>query len=234
MGPFGVRFVLLRPRSGGNVGAVARALKNFGHRDWAIVGPTEFDEAEARMMAVQAHDVLDAARRFDSLDEAVADCAWVVGTSSRARKGTRRLSPRGFSAEAAHVLARGQVALVFGEERSGLSNEELDRCHDVSCIPTDDAQPSVNLAQAALLYSYELSLARASEPEPPLLPLAATDRELQVLRTKLEAVLSDSGFLRHDPRPALRGLLDPLERARPTRDEIRLWTAAIASFQKRG
>jgi len=230
---FDVRFVLLQPRSGGNVGAVARALKNFGHRSWTLVGDAPFDPDHARMLAVQSEDVLEGAARAATLDEAVADCAWVVGTSSRRRPGTRRLSPRAFAEEAVSRLGEGHVALVFGEERSGLSNAELDRCHDVSCIDTDPAQPSVNLAQAVLLYAYELRLASAAPKPPASGPIAATDGDLRTLRDGLEKLLGAAGFLTHDPRPALGALLATLERARLSRDEAALWRAALYASAKR-
>jgi TrmH family RNA methyltransferase len=232
IGPHRVRFVLLHPRSGGNVGAVARALKNFGHRHAAIVGDEAFDADHARMMAVQSEEVLESMPRFATLDEAVADCAWVVGTSPRRRRGMRTLSIRAFAEEAASRLASGSVALVFGEERSGLSNEQLERCHDLSAIDTDPAQPSVNLAQAVLLYAYELRAATMGARPAETGPTAATDGELQGLRSGLEQLLGDAGFLTHDPRPALGGLLATLERARLTRDEARLWRAALASAVK--
>lgn len=228
----GVRFVLLRPKVAGNIGAAARALKNFGLRDWALVAPQAELDGEARMMAVQALDVLAEAKRPATLDEAVADCAWVVGTSSRHVRGMRHLRPRAFAQEAAERLATGNVALVFGEERTGLSNEELARCHDLSSIPTDDAQPSVNLAQSVLLYAYELRLALDAAPPPAKLPLGATDDEHRQVAQALEALLRAGGFVTHDPRHALRTLLDPLERARLTRDEARLWVAALRSVGK--
>ncbi|MFM2153268.1 MAG: hypothetical protein RL199_1703 [Pseudomonadota bacterium] len=227
-----VRFVLLNPRSGGNVGAVARALKNFGHRHAVIVGDDAFDADHARMMAVQSEDVLEAMPRFPSFDEAVADCAWVVGTSPRRRRGMRSLSVRAFAEEAMQRLSTGHVALVFGEERSGLSNEQLDRCHDLSAIDTDPAQPSVNLAQAVLLYAYDLRVAAALPRPAEAGPTAATDGELQGLRSGLEQLLGEAGFLTHDPRPALGGLVATLERARLTREEARLWRAALASAIK--
>ena len=228
-----LRFVLLNPREGGNVGSAARALKNFAHPDWAIVGAPELDREAAARMAVQAHDWLEAARTPPSLDDAVGDCAWVVGTSSRRRKGMRRLHPREFAVEAVQRMGQGGVALVFGEERSGLSNDELDRCHDVTCLPTDDAQPSVNLAQAIMLYAYELRLALDTAAPAPLLPRAATDAEMQLLSGSIEALLGDHGFLTHDPRPVLRTLLDPLQRSRLTQHEWRSWMAAIRSVHKR-
>jgi TrmH family RNA methyltransferase len=230
--PFHVRFVLLNPRSGGNVGAAARALKNFGQGHWTVVGDGAFDDDHARMMAVQSGDLLEGLRRCATLDEAVSDCAWVVGTSPRRRRGMRSLSARDFAAEAVQRLGTGHVALVFGEERSGLSNEELDRCHDLSAIDTDPAQPSVNLAQAVLLYAYELRLSRVGARPVECGPTAATDGELQGLRTGLEQLLGAAGFLTHDPRPAMTGLLATLERARLTRDEARLWRAALASASK--
>src|SRR6185295_14481168 len=120
-----VRFVLMRPRNGGNLGAAARALKNFGLSDWAWVAPSPaLDWSEARKRAVHAEDLLDAAVRRHSLADAVADCAWVVGTSSRAVPGRRRLSPRDAAEEALRRAASGTVAVVFGDERSGLTNAE--------------------------------------------------------------------------------------------------------------
>lgn len=183
-------------------------------------------------MAVQSVDVLESVRVTGSLDEAVTDCAWIVGTSSRRRRGVRRLSPREWAREASDRIGAGHVALVFGEERSGLSNELLDRCHDVSAIPTDESQPSVNLAQALLLYAYEARLALEHSTGSPRLPLAATDLEVRALTATLQGLLDECGFLRHDPRPALQGLTDTLTRGRLTRDEARLWTAALQSIRK--
>jgi TrmH family RNA methyltransferase len=227
-----VRFVLLRPRNGGNLGAAARALKNFGLSDWAWVAPSPALElAEARKLAVHADDVLDAAARRGSLAEAVADCAWVVGTSSRAVPGRRRLAPRDAAEEALKRAASGgAVAVVFGDERSGLTNAEVQRCHALSSVPTADAQPSINLAQAVLLYAYEVRLAALAAEPPPRAPRAepASDAELERLRDALADLLRRGGFLVHPGRHAVRDLMTPLVRASLSRKEARLWMAALS------
>jgi TrmH family RNA methyltransferase len=232
--PSTLRLVLLRPRVPENLGAVARAMKNFGLSDWVVVAPEANDEAAARRLAVQSEDRLAARKSANSLDEAVAGCAWVVGTSSRRPRGARRYSPREFAEEA--VARAAPVALVFGDERSGLTNEEIERCHALSSVPADESQPSLNLAQAVLLYAWEYRQAVLAREERPrgALPIAADDAELERLGALLRSVLKTSGFLQEEERHAIRDLLAPLRRSRLTRTEARLWTAALASVRKRG
>ena len=244
-----VRLVLLRPRIPENVGAVARAMKNLGFERWTLVDPYTRDLDAARRVAVHAEDLLDRARVAETLDEAVADCVWVVGTSSRGIKGKRRLTPEELAAEALSREGEGEVAIVFGDERSGLTNAEIDRCHDLSFIPAQPEQPSLNLAQAALVYLWELSegnlqsasslgtpsigQAAAGTPAPAPGKAAATDRELEVLEEALRAALRESGFLRGPERHAVRDLLATLRRSKLSRAEARLWIAALKGLKAR-
>ncbi|WP_164014894.1 RNA methyltransferase [Pyxidicoccus trucidator] len=232
-----VRFVLMRPRNAENLGAAARALKNCGLSDWVWVTPEVEDLGPARRLAVHAEDVLDAARRADTLEEAVADCVWVVGTSSRKVEGKRRLPPRAVGEELVSRAAQGTVAVVFGDERSGLTNAEVERCHDLSAVPTAPEQPSINLAQAVLLYAYEVRVATlaASAPPPAPLPVAATDAELAQVESALDTALGAGGFLVDEVpgRTALRDLFSPLRRSRLTRKEARLWLAALHTLRKK-
>ncbi|ABF92230.1 MULTISPECIES: RNA methyltransferase [Myxococcus] len=232
-----VRFVLMRPRNAENLGAAARALKNCGLSDWVWVRPEVEDLEPARRLAVHAGDVLDAARRADTLEEAVADCVWVVGTSSRKVEGKRRLPPRAVGEELVARAPQGPVALVFGDERSGLTNAEVERVHDLSAVPTAPEQPSINLAQAVLLYAYEVRVAmlEAAATPPGPLPAAATDAELAQVESTLESVLTTGGFLvdAQPGRTAVRDLFAPLRRSRLTRKEARLWLAALHSLRKR-
>jgi tRNA/rRNA methyltransferase len=209
-------------------------MKNFGLDDWAIAALGTHDFDAARRVAVHAEDLLERPRVVRTLAEAVADCAWVVGTSSRRVRGKRRLSPEEVAREALARAAEGCTALVFGDERSGLTKDEIDRCHDLSAIPTDDAQPSMNLAQAVVVYAWELRRAALAAPPPRASPAAATDAELVGIEDALRAALREAGFLAGPERHALRDLVATLRRARLTRREARLWLAALRTLGRRG
>jgi tRNA/rRNA methyltransferase len=227
-----VRLVLLRPRTPENLGAVARVMRNFALDDWAIASLGTHDFSAARRVAVHAEELLDRPRLVRTLDEAVADCAWVVGTTSRRVRGKRRLSPGEVAREALARAAEGRTAIVFGDERSGLTSEEVHRCHDLSAIPADAAQPSLNLAQAVLIYAWELARARADarDAAPRAAPRGATDAELGRVEDALRAALRARGFLAGPERHAVRDLAAALRRARLTRREARLWLAALRTL----
>lgn len=201
-----VRFVLVRPGSGGNIGAAARAMKNMGFASLHLVDPRPFDAAEARRLAHNATEVLEAARRWPSLAAAVADCRWVAGTTRRAGRRRRpTLAPRDL-ALAAHgeERARRPLALVFGPEEDGLASAELALCHDVVRIPAHPSQPSLNLAQAVLLVAYELRLARpevaASLAERRQRPEASA-AQLEQLYLHIEQALLAIQFVTADTAP---------------------------------
>jgi TrmH family RNA methyltransferase len=167
-----VRFVLVQPQTSGNVGSVARALKNLGFSRLSLVRP-QCDplDSQARMLAVDAADLLEGAVHHDDLDGALDGAQSVVGTSSRTGKYRRphyRLDR--FSAELAGLACAGELAIVFGREDSGLTDDELDRCTQLVHLPAVDVYPSLNLAQAVLLVAYEL---RRHELE--TLPAASLD-----------------------------------------------------------
>ncbi len=233
--PLPLRLVLLRPRVSENVGAVARAMKNFSLREWALVEPEVTDWEGARRMAVHAEELLDTAVRAPSLEAVISDCVWVVGTSSRHVEGKRRISPEELATEAVRRAAEGPVAIVFGDERSGMTNLEVQRCHALSSIPTSGEQPSVNLAQSALLYAYELQRARLSAVTRPPPPRArpASDSQLAGVQESLEGLLRRGGFLSQPERHGLRDLMAPLTRAELTAQEASLWNAALRAVGKR-
>ncbi len=225
-----LRIVLLRPRNPENLGAIARVMKNFGLDDWAIAELGTHDFAAMRRVAVHAEELLDRPRLVRTLDEAVADCTWVVGTSSRRVRGKRLLSPMEVTREAVARSAEGRTALVFGDERSGLTNAEVDRCHDLSVIPTEGDQPSLNLAQAVLVYAYELrralDLERGATRRGAGAP-GASDAELTRVEEALREALREGGFLRGPERHGVRDLMDALRRARLGRREAKLWETAL-------
>ncbi len=223
-----VRFVLVRTRMGGNLGAAARAMKVAGIRRLVLVKAQLKDREAAARMAVHAGDVLEGARRVDDLASALVGATWVVGTSMRAFPGQRSLPPRAVAAEARSVLAAGgEVALVFGDEESGLANDDLLACHDASRVPTAPEQPSLNLAAAVQVYAYELHLA-SLEPGSPEPRERAPEEELGATERALRQVLESSGFVDPDrPGHGVRELAHTLRRAGLTTAEAKLWQAAL-------
>lgn len=161
-----VRIVLVGSESAGNVGAVARAIKTMGLSElWLVQPACDPRAAEARFLAHNAEDVLENSRVVSTLDEALADTAFSVATSQRSRRAG---VPYYTAAEVAPLVVERavghRVALVFGRESSGLTNEELARCSALSTIPAATQVPSLNVAQAVMVYAYELYQA-AQQPQ---------------------------------------------------------------------
>jgi TrmH family RNA methyltransferase len=228
MGLERVRVVLVRPQHAGNVGAAARAMKNMGLERLVLVAPQRWNQAQATTMAVHAADLLTCLRQVESLTEAIADCGLVVGTSGRATATQLgALPPRALVPEIVAASAANDVALVFGPEDHGLSNDDLAHCQRVVSIPTADAYGSLNLAQAVLVCAYELRLAAApvggaTATAPTAVAghggggtrtLAASER-LELMYAKLETALRAIGFLHRDnATPMMRALRRTLGRA---------------------
>ncbi|HEY9036123.1 MAG TPA: tRNA (cytosine(32)/uridine(32)-2'-O)-methyltransferase TrmJ [Pseudomonadales bacterium] len=196
-----IRIVLVNTVHSGNIGGVARAMKNMGLRDLWLVSPQRFPDPEASWRAVAAADVLDNARVVSTVDEAIADCALVIGTSARERKIPWPIvEPRECAGAALDVTAHQQpVAILFGREDYGLNNEELQRCNVHVTIPTDEAYSSLNLAMAVQIISYELRMAALAREgiEHPMRwdqPLATSD-DLERLYAHFEATAIAVGFL---------------------------------------
>ncbi|HTP49729.1 MAG TPA: RNA methyltransferase [Anaeromyxobacteraceae bacterium] len=230
----GVRFVLVRPRVPENLGAAARALANFGFEDWALVRLGTHDFAKARRVAVHAEGLLDRPRIVGTLDEAVADCTWVVATTSRRVRGRRPLDPTELGRRLSVEGQRGRTALVFGDERDGLSADEIRRCDEISTIPTRGGQPSLNLAQAVAVYAFSLLEAAEGPRAVPADPPGASDGELGLLEESLREALRRGGFLVGPERHAVRELAGSVRRARLTKSEVRLWVAALRRLARPG
>lgn len=153
----GLRMVLCRTSHAGNIGGAARALKVMGLSDLALVTPREFPSPEATARATGAADLLDRARVVETLNEAVADCVWVVGFTARDRvEGAPVVDVEDAAAEALAWAPRGRVAFVFGNERTGLENTEIVTCNALARIPTGSAHSSLNLAAAVQVACYEV------------------------------------------------------------------------------
>ena len=158
--------VLHEPQDLVNIAHVVRGMKNFGVRDLRLVRPREYEAYRVEGIAHQTQDVLARVRTFDSLEEALADCVHIVGFTARGRTAKRNLQrPRDAAAEVL-ALAGGSVALLFGREDKGLSNDALDRCHRVVTIPSDPSYASLNLGHAVIIMLYELALAKGADERP--------------------------------------------------------------------
>lgn len=170
--------VLHEPQDLVNIAHVVRGMKNFGLRDLRLVNPGEYESYRVEGIAHQTQDVLSRVRTFKTLEEAIADCIHVVGFTARGRTAKRNLQrPREAAAEilAVDAGAPEPVALLFGREDKGLSNEALDRCHRIVTIPSDRSYPSLNLAHAVIIMLYELALARGAEAQPFKTPRRASE-----------------------------------------------------------
>jgi TrmH family RNA methyltransferase len=192
-----IRIVLVDPNHPGNIGAVARAMKNMGLRELHLVRPKFFPNPDATARASGADDILATARVHEEFEAAIADCGLVVGTSARQRHLPWDLvEPRECAERIARASRNGDVALVFGSERIGLTNVELARCNLLVTIPTDSEYSSLNLAMAVQVLAYELWLATRPEappPEPLDVPLASAE-EMARLYEHLEQVLEEIDF----------------------------------------
>jgi tRNA/rRNA methyltransferase/tRNA (cytidine32/uridine32-2'-O)-methyltransferase len=228
-----VRIILVGTTHPGNIGAVARAMKNMGLSDLVLVRPRHFPHEDATARASGAADILAATRVMETLDDALADCIFVAGASARSRTiGWPSLAPRECAARLCEENGRGPVAVVFGPEKSGLTNTDLDRCHTLLTIPTEPGFSSLNLAMAVQILTYELGLARHAGPAEPPGPEAppATGEEMEHFYRHLEAVMIARGFLDTDnPRHLMRRLRRLFLRARPDKNEINILRGFLAS-----
>ena len=220
-----IRVVLVEPSHPGNIGGAARALKTMGLGQLAVVNPKRFPDPQAEWRAAGAQDVLDATLVCSSVDEAIAECQWVVGTSTR----NRRIPWPVLSAEevAAQALSEGarDIAILFGRETSGLSNDELQKCHCHLQIPASPEYPSLNLAMAVQVVCYELfkhaggAEVVSQDWDRPL----ASAAQVEGLIEHLETVLVSSSFLdAGNPGQTMTRLRRLLTRLRPDVTEVQM------------
>jgi len=229
-----IRIILVGTTHPGNIGAVARAMKNMGLSDLKLVAPRFFPHDEANARASGAEDILHAASVVDSLEEAISDCTFIAGASARSRSiDWPGMAPRECAARLVKESAHNTVAAVFGPEKSGLTNEHLDLCNTLLNIPTNPDFSSLNLAMAVQILSYELRLAasqvpqRQQEPDSP----PATAAELEYFYEHLEQVLHSSGFLDPDkPRLLMRRLRRLFVKAEPDKNEINILRGILTAL----
>lgn len=226
------RIVLVRPHYAGNLGSTARVMRNFGLTDLVLVAPyASTNDLEARRLATHGLPVLDAARVVPDLGDAVSDCVLTLATSAL----TGGVVRRGMIGPPAEVMPqllaaadRGPVALVFGPEPHGLSNEEIARCHGLVHIPVDPDYPALNLAQAVTVCCYELRKAwsgrvNADRAEPPPGPIVAPHVDQERMFEHLREAFTAVGYLfGHRADSLMHAVRQLIGRAMPTPQEVKL------------
>ena len=228
------RVVLSHPSHPGNIGAVARAMKTMGFTDLVLVQPRHFPDPDATAMAAAAVDVLQAARVVDTLEAAIADCTLAVGFSARGRDLSH--PPIALRDLAPEILStRGSVALVFGNETSGLSNEELLRCQRLAHIPANPAYSSLNLAAAVQVACYELAATAGTHALPASGATdAATQEDVEGLISHLESAARESGYVDPgSPGRFIERMRRLLARSSLERSEVRVLRGMLAAFEKK-
>jgi TrmH family RNA methyltransferase len=240
-----IRFVLVATSHPGNIGACARAMKNMGLSDLALVAPARFPDPEASARAAGAEDLLAAARVHATLADAVADRAFVVATSARRRSlDWPTLTPRLLGERIAALPADARIAVVFGPERIGLSNEELALAGACVEIPAAPEYSSLNLGAAVAVLAYECRIAASARADglvdaaPPVdadASPAATHAELESYYARLEPALARSGFLDPaNPRHLMRRIRRLYARAAPDRDELNILQGMLNALTQHG
>lgn len=234
-----IRIVLSNTSHPGNIGAAARAMKTMELSRLYLVNPKKYPDAEATARASGADDLLAQATLCDDIDAAIAGCQLVIGASARSRRiPCPVIDPASCAQQAVAESAQGEVAILFGCERSGLSNAEIDRCQSLVQIPTNPVYGSLNLASAVQIIGYEILVAQrhaARSSVGPAMPehVPAAAEELQRYFEHLESVLVKLEFLDPDnPRKLMRRLRRLYNRARPDENEINILRGVLSATEQ--
>ena len=231
-----IHIVLVNTTHPGNIGAAARALKTMGLSHLSLVQPKFFPDPEATARASTAVDILESAQVYPSLDAAIADCSIIIGASARRRSvEVPILTPRETAEWIQQNYQHQRVALLFGRERDGLTNEEMDRCQRLVTIPANPEYSSLNIASAVQVLCYELRVASLNtqlvqevEEEP-----RATAKELADLYQHLEETLLDIKFLNpKGPSQVFRKLQRMFQRNNLSSLEVRMLRGILKHMQE--
>lgn len=231
-----IRVVLVGTTHTGNMGSVARAMKTMGLSQLCLVAPKELPDGQAYALSAGASDILAKAKVYDTLVEAVADCSLVIGSSARSRTlSWPMLEPRECGELSIKEAATHPVALVFGRESSGLSNDELQLCNYHVCIAANPEYSSLNLAMAVQIITYEVRMAwlasqQADVPEPVAYP---TTEQMSSFYQHLEDTLNQTGFIiKQHPGIVMTKLKRLFNRARLEEAEYNILRGILTSVQR--
>ncbi|MBI6547497.1 tRNA (cytosine(32)/uridine(32)-2'-O)-methyltransferase TrmJ [Xenorhabdus lircayensis] len=236
-----IRVILVETSHTGNMGSTARAMKTMGLTNLYLVNPLVQPDSHSIALSAGASDVIGNARIVNTLDEALAGCELVIGTSARSRTlSWPMVEPRECGERCVEIASHSPVAIVFGRERVGLTNEELQKCNYHLYIPTNPEYGSLNLAMAVQLVSYEIRMAHLAAQEQPE-NVASPDHEIEYPPVEdmerfyqhLEQVLNDSGFIRKaHPGQIMNKLRRLYTRARPETQELNILRGILTSMEK--
>lgn len=230
-----VRIVLVNTSHTGNIGSAARAMKTMGLSHLYLVNPKQLPDGQASALAAGAGDILAHLKVVDTLTEAIADCGLVIGTSARPTvNALPPLSPRQLGVKVLSEAAHYPVAIVFGRESSGLTNEELQHCHLHVAIPANPDYSSLNLAAAVQVIGYELRATwleqQSIAPSAQVYPL---NDELERFYEHLQQTLWRTGFIvKNHPGHVMQKLRRLFARARPDAIELNILRGILASIDK--
>ena len=240
-----LRIVMINTSDSGNIGAAARAMKTMGLRQLVLVQPDEFPTAKATARASAAADLLHNARVVQTLDEAIGDCQLVFGTSARLRTIPWPLiDPRQGASRVMNEPEGADIAILFGREDAGLTNEELRRCHFHICIPANEEYPVLNICVAIQVICYEMRMAALERQASPVAPdqsgmqqwdepLVSSEDMERFLRHFEETLLDINFFDPNNPKQLVTRVRRLFLRTRMDRLEMNLLRGVLSTVQKR-
>ena len=234
-----IRIILVGTTHTGNIGSVARAMKTMGLSQLYLVAPKELPDGQAYALSAGASDILANAKVFDTLQQAITDCPLVVGSSARSRTlSWPMLEPRECGVKAVQEAVTHPVALVFGRESSGLTNDELQLCNYHVCIPANPEYSSLNLAMAVQIITYEVRMAylqaQTATEQADDVAYPSNEQMLNFYQ-HLEQTLNDTGFIiKQHPGVVMTKLKRLFTRARPEEAEYNILRGILTSVQRFG
>jgi tRNA (cytidine32/uridine32-2'-O)-methyltransferase len=231
-----IKIVLVNTSHPGNIGATARAMANMGLSKLVLVQPLEYPSMQATARAAGADDILDSAELFPTLAKAVENCSHVYGTTARLRSITwPEYSPQELAEQILDIQGEQDIALVFGRERSGLTNEELDICQALVHIPVDDRHTSLNLASAVMVVAFSIRSALVSEPRVSNIGKkhaspVATSEQIQFYFDTLNNLLNKISFYKGNATKVMRKLRRLYYKAEPTKEDLQILLGTLAAI----
>ncbi|MEE9444717.1 MAG: tRNA (cytosine(32)/uridine(32)-2'-O)-methyltransferase TrmJ [Cocleimonas sp.] len=239
-----IRIVLIQTSHPGNIGSAARAMKTMGLSELYLVKPKSFPDEQATTMSSNASDILEGAVAVETLQDALVDCHWVVGSSARNERSLAWdvLEARECGEAVIKKSQSGKVALVFGRESSGITNDELALCHHLVHIPTNPHYSSLNLASAVQLLSYECRVASINNENDTIVSTsenkdegeAVTADAMESYYQYLESAMIDAKFLDpENPKHLMARLRRLYNRAQVSSSELNILRGMLVAFQKR-